>query len=623
MATSGTPSPAGSLPYQPYRPIAPVATTASKYTSDPRQIASNQANLVSGQGQALMANDENLANQYGQQAAGTQAYLNPIESNLASGGGGYNAAEQSQIQLTPEQQQNIVTGAGISAGAGTASAVGGAERAAAAAGGNPAALATYRARAAQTQGAQAGDAMTQARIGAQQAGAAGAEQVGQARIGQQAQGLGYYGGLQGQQQQASLSEQGLQQGAYGTETSGTGQAAQLGVQASQTPSTLDKVAGGIAGAVSALADGSADYLSDGMDAVLGEDGPEIIVEGASDPVRSHTKFMATGGAPDAPGAPGAPATGTTSGAIPPWMQLILNGNQKMPAASGGTPQQAQWNPTTPWNSLGTAIGGIAKQQMQPSQNGGQTPNQTFAPGSTQMPPAGTTPYSDTNPRQLIDHTGIAGDAAGTMAGGVSDIGDVGASVGDVGGDVAADAAGLYGADGVVTPSLYANGGMAPYRARMMADGAPADGQMRPEDYRREAEASLRREQKNQGPGRGGNNTPDHDTATSLANIVDVPVGGWKARQPGPWRGGYIAPPAAPHMADGGFPADDGLPKAPAFNPGKIITQPTRVHLDKGDQVVPLSYRPKARVRPSAALMPMDSARLAPRLRESYGGVRGA
>lgn len=457
---------ATSLPYQPYR--APTAAIPSGFTqtSDPRKLAQTQGLSVASQGQGLMAGDQDLANQYGAQASGTQSYLNPIESNLAEGGGGYNPAEQAQIELNPQQQQDIVTGAGISAGAGTASAVGAAERAAAATGGNPAAMATYRARAAQTQGAQAGDAMTEARIAAHGAGAAGAEQVGQARMGQQAQGLNYYGGLQGQQNSNSLAEQGLQQGAFGTTTQGTGQAAQLGLSASQTPSTSDKIIGGVAGAASAfLGDGTAGYGNDGMDAVLGENGPEAIVEAASDPVRSDTTFMADGGdigdgLPMSSGAYGATSDGDMMGAVkgPSFGRTILNNYlQNSQAAATNPAATPAWNPTTPYQQLGSAIGKLA-------------------------------------------------------AGGLNQFGGTASPAGGGG--------------------MYADGG------------------------------------------------------------------------------------AMPDM--GGISA----PKAPSFNP-KIITSPTHVHLSPGDKVVPLGYRPNAKIRPSAAVGGMANTHLAPRLRQTYGASRAA
>ena len=408
LADGGTPAPATPLtgPYQPYQaPVYTGGTVGYSSTNDPRALAANERAVIQSQGDQYQGIDQQLANQYATQASGTQGYLNQIENPLAQGQGGYNSSESSQIELNPDtaskinldpataakinlsdqDKQNIVTGAGISAGAGTASAVGAAERAAAAAGGNPAALATYRARAAQTQGANAGDAMTQARIGAKQAestdaakaqelqssGAAtaqqlqasGAENVGQARLGQQNTALNYYGGLQQEQNQNALAEQGLGQQAYGTEVGGTTSAAKTGLEASQTPSTTDKIIGGIAGAASAfLEDGKPGYLDDGgMDAVVGENGPEAIVAAASDPVRSHTTFMADGSgyvdsndvdSGQGSDAPAAPAAGQ------PWWKKIVS----MAGSGGGQPaapsqSQQKWNPTTPWSQLGGAVGG--------------------------------------------------------------------------------------------------------------------------------------------------------------------------------------------------------------------------------------------------------------------------
>ncbi len=510
MSTQPTP-----LPYQPYtNPNIQFNQGRASSTSDPRKIASNQLEEIRGQGDALQSTDQNLANQYAQQASGTQQYLNPIESNLAQGGGGYSAAEQGQIELTPQQQQNIVTGAGISSGVGTAANVAAAERASNASGGNPQSLATYRARAAQTQGAQAGDSETQARIAAQQAGSQGAQAVGQARMGQQAQGLGYYGGLQGQQQQSSLAEQGLQNQAFGTETAGTGAASQLGVEASQTPSTFGQIMGGISGAATGaaaagLADGTSGYMDGGMDAVLGENGPEMIVEGASDPVRSDTKFMAGGGfgvdSTNDQGQPmsGAPAQPGTGG-LPAWLQTYLNPKTAAPAATPAPAAKPAYNSATPWTQLGTTLGTIGgnayKHLNQPASG---TPGSISAGGTGA--PLGSV---------IQDPMDMS-----SAASGLADVGEAGIEA-------------------------MADGGMSGgYRSRLMADGSAPD-----------------------------------SSAT-------------------------------------------GLPAAPSFAPNKLITQPTRVHLDKGDAVVPLSYRPQAKVRPSMALEAMSAKpRLLPKMRHTYGGI---
>lgn len=74
--------------------------------------------------------------------------------------------------MTPEEQQNIITSAGISAGAKDAAAVDAEERSARAAGSSPEGVAAYRARMARAQAADAGDAMTKARVDASNAAAA-------------------------------------------------------------------------------------------------------------------------------------------------------------------------------------------------------------------------------------------------------------------------------------------------------------------------------------------------------------------------------------------------------------------------------------------------------------------
>jgi hypothetical protein len=57
----------------------------------------------------------------------------------------------------------------------------------------------------------------------------------------------------------------------------------------------------------------------------------------------------------------------------------------------------------------------------------------------------------------------------------------------------------------------------------------------------------------------------------------------------------------PHVPAGGYQPLDYRPKPMLANGQKpqIMTSPTRVHLAPNDMVVPLTYRPKAKVRPSA------------------------
>lgn len=80
--------------------------------------------------------------------------------------------------MSPEEQQDIVTGAGISAGTGYRAATGELQRRAAAAGAGPMGVAAYRARMEREGAGAAGDAMTQARIKASEA-AAGRKLTGE------------------------------------------------------------------------------------------------------------------------------------------------------------------------------------------------------------------------------------------------------------------------------------------------------------------------------------------------------------------------------------------------------------------------------------------------------------
>lgn len=364
-----------SAPSSLYRAYQPTSTPSNgvsyQNTTDPTKAAQNQRQYVASQGDQLQTQDQDLANQFYQQQSGTQQFINPIEQQQASGQGGYSPDQVSQIELTPGQQQNIVTNAGISAGQSNAAAVGGAERAAAASGGNPLALATYRARAAQTEGVNAGNAETAARVAAQQAGSAGAQAVGNATLAQQNQGLSYLGNLQAQQGSEGQGEQGLQQGAYGTETGGTGQAVGQQIGASQLPTTTDKIIGGLSGAVSQLADG--DPGDGGQDAVVGENGIEAVIENApkavqraaSDPIRNHTTFMddgtAASGDPDAimpfdanQAIAAAPSAQTSQ---PNFLARYLN-QQKQQQNAPAQPQQ--WNTATPYQQGGGIVGSIAK-----------------------------------------------------------------------------------------------------------------------------------------------------------------------------------------------------------------------------------------------------------------------
>jgi hypothetical protein len=287
-------------------------------TTDPKKIAQQNRQWGLSTGQGLMDEAGARAIGSGQKAdatsaqlqglldpSGTMSRLDSWMTPLANGQGGYNADELSQIRMTPQQQQDMVTQAGVTAGLRNSAAVGAAQRASAAAGGNPQALATYRARAAMQGAADAGDAMTGARVAASNAAAGRAQTAGNARLGQQQQGLNYYQGLQGQgsnylaglqQQQTGQQENAFNRQAqtYGTATGAANQAGGLAQQASQNPTTFDKIMGGVAGAVGG-AGGLLSKLEDGgvmpaqkRPAVVGEGGPERVVSTS----RPH---METGG----------------------------------------------------------------------------------------------------------------------------------------------------------------------------------------------------------------------------------------------------------------------------------------------------------------------------------------
>jgi hypothetical protein len=224
-------------------------------STNPNTFAGNQRSNIYYQGQQLQNQDADQSNQFAGQRQQSADYLNNIENPIAQGNGGYNAAETSQIQMTPQQQEQMVDQAGISAGANTQANKQQADAAVAATGGNPLAEAAYGQRAALQSGNQAGDAETNARVAASNAAAQREENIGQTRLGQQDQALGYYQGQNTQANQDQQNEQNLQQNAYGTETQGTNQAAQTQLSASQTPSTFDKVMGGIGGFLGGLEDG--------------------------------------------------------------------------------------------------------------------------------------------------------------------------------------------------------------------------------------------------------------------------------------------------------------------------------------------------------------------------------
>lgn len=338
-------------------------------------------------------------------------------------------------QMSPQQQQDIVTNAGISAGRGYQANVGAAQRAEAAAGMDPSGMAALRERSTRDAAAAGSDAETNARVAAQQAAAqeattaeqqrlgaqqylsgsqAGyATQLGQmglgenraneaqrlgatqdisnrqlqaattgnqavmqglgtelgqanqnqqvgtqlentaagraaglaqnrqgvaqgvagARLGSQYQGLGYLQGQQGQYNQNAQNAYNRQQQNYATQTGSANQAAGLGYAASQTPSTFDKVMGGISGGLGAIAG----FLDEGGVAteptvkVVGENGPEAIVPVGEDPISST---------------PGADAEANSARQSTPWWKRLQSGAGA--ASKATSPQQGQhW-----WQQLG-------------------------------------------------------------------------------------------------------------------------------------------------------------------------------------------------------------------------------------------------------------------------------
>lgn len=712
MASSANP-----LSYQYYQP--PVTNAGYNTTNNPRQLVSNADEFAVNTGGQLLNQDQALANQYGGEQAGVQSYLNPLEETNASGQGGYSPSEASQIELTPGQQQDIVTSAGISAGAGNAAAVNAAERAYAASGGNPAALATYRARAAQSQASNAGQAETGAKVAAQQAGSAGAQAVGNATLAQENQGLGYFGNEQAQLGSEAQTEQGLGQSSYQTETGALTGGLNAGVNASQTPTTADKIIGGVAGAAGAagLADGRSYFDDDGQDAVVGENGIEAVIEnapkavqrGASDPVRSHTTFMdegrginndppftsggrsyldngvygagayIPGAAPPpvtpvmspvaAPGAIAPPSpqapTGTppsTTG-MPQWLQTMLANQGKSPGGSSPQPGQPGWNKTTPYSQLGTAVGKIAapyvQKALQPTPPSG--PSTGFAPGSSQMPMAGDTDdpgapgYADGRPSYLDDGAPEQEEYKEDPQNS-SEVSRLIASE-----SMAADgkmmAGGRMGSGFHWTNRLphaphVPAGGYQPlgYHGKpMLADGSqgfadPAVKTMLNKDpavqylQAREAQDREPQIQKYMDDAYDAQTTDAGKRAAATAGVAQIDkVRAQQAVKPGPGRGGYPTPAPKPHMADGsiaepqGAPADlaavndpmaaqgghqmpaqsGRVPNGAQVGAAKVFNKPTLIHLEKADAVVPLSYRPKAKVRPSAAMPALMHSALRP------------
>lgn len=141
--------------------------------------------------------------------------------------------------------------------------------------------------------------------------------IGQMRIGQQNVGLAGQKQTQSQMNQNAQNAYQRQQQTYGTQTGAGNQAANMGLAASQTPSTWDKIAGGIAGGLGAVAG----FIADGDVAtspqlrVLGEDGPEAVV-----PYRARIQQALKGASGALAGASGSARLGQPQPQSP-WARL--------------------------------------------------------------------------------------------------------------------------------------------------------------------------------------------------------------------------------------------------------------------------------------------------------------
>jgi hypothetical protein len=364
-----------------------MATLPSSYsTTNPRAAANNAQNTIQAGAQSLNQQNNQELQQAQQNLSGTAQQLNSLEDPLAAGQGGYTQQEVSQIEMSPEQQQQLIANAGISAGAANTAGLQQATQAANAVGGNPSALMAYTNRVNQQNAANAGNAATNARVQAQQALSGETQQVGNAQLAQQNQGLSY---LQGQNAQANQNAQNALQRneqTYGTQTGGTNQATGNQINASQTPSTFDKIMGFLGG----LEDGVyIPHYEDGTEpagghhAIVGEGGPERIVNkypyGARYAENGTVATMphygdgysgdAGAGWPNSAGAaPPVSQNAPNPAPTPFWKQLggALQQRQQQQVAQGGmagssgsTRGGSGWNPTTPYSQVGNLAGSVA------------------------------------------------------------------------------------------------------------------------------------------------------------------------------------------------------------------------------------------------------------------------
>jgi hypothetical protein len=335
-------------------------------SSDPRKLSSQATRYVGDTGQGLQDQAGAEATIQGQRSDATTDQLANWMSPMAAGQGGYNADELSQIQMTPQQQRDMTTAAGITAGNTTANAVQGAQRQAASAGMSPEALATYRMRAARGGSSDAADAMTKARVATSDAASTREQAIGNARMGQQSSALNWYQNLQQQQNQNKQSDLDRQSSLYGTTSNGILSGTDAQMKASQTPTTFDKVAGAI---TSFLADG--DVMPGSTPAVVGENGPEKVVQ--MPPKRmddggwsvlpqqqptAGTSIFQSPTAPAPPAAPGSPAAAQQ--APQSFMDKLKTMFKQSPAATAQQPGGSggnSFNPVSTYQNLGGAARG--------------------------------------------------------------------------------------------------------------------------------------------------------------------------------------------------------------------------------------------------------------------------
>jgi hypothetical protein len=233
-----------------------------------------QTSTEMGMGQEALAGTEQLgqqaltqANTVEQNRQQAQQYLTGAQLQAATTGG--EAAMQQAEIATAQQQQQAQYAASTGTGIAQAQDVANANRAATIAGNRQ-----------QTQVGNEATAFGQGNTVAQETAAAG-QNIGNARMAQQQAGLGLQAGTQATQAANQQGAYGRQQQTYATQAGATNQAAGLGLAASQTPTTTDKVVGGVTGFLGGLAGGG--FLEEGgvatepTLAVLGEDEPEMVV----------------------------------------------------------------------------------------------------------------------------------------------------------------------------------------------------------------------------------------------------------------------------------------------------------------------------------------------------------